>query len=148
MRWIVPSLDERERGDRIVARGATFEEWITVGIEQMAGAGGHLEIGMFAAAMNDAEQGEQLRPSTEAVVHGVRVTFGISAQPLEETTHGVVPDIKPAARQQTTILGEEDEHKAEQDGDQASIDVVGIRGGEFPQDFAMGASVCGLKTAQ
>ena len=55
---------------------------------------------MAAAAVDDAEEGEELRPRAEAVVHGVRVTLGIGAQPLEESAHGVVADVKPAAGQQ------------------------------------------------
>ena len=103
---------------------------------------------MFAAAVDDAEEGEELRPRAEAVVHGVRVTLGIGAQSLEESAHGVVPDVKPAARQQPAVFGEEDEHEPEQDGDEAAVDVGGIPGGEFAEEFALGAFVRGLEAAQ
>ena len=140
--------DERQRGDGFAARGAAFEERVAVGVEEMAGAGGHREVGMFAAAVDDAEEGEELRPRAEAVVHGVRVTLGIGAQSLEESTHGVVPDVKPAAGQQPAVFGEEGEHEPEQHGDEPAVDVVGITGGEFAEEFALGAFVRGLEAAQ
>ena len=52
------------------------------------------------------------------------------------------------AGQQPAIFGEESEHEPKQDGNEAAIDVVRVGGGEFAQEFALGAFVRRLKAAQ
>ena len=133
----------------MAARGglAAFEERVTVGVEEVALAGGHL-TGMPAAAMDDAEEGEELRPRAVAVVHGVGVALGVGAEALEEAVDGVVSHVEGAAGEQAAVFGVEDEDEAHQDGEQAAVDVVGIAGERRAEQFALGAFVGRLEAAE
>lgn len=136
------------RGADILAGvGAAFEEGEAVGIEEVALAGGHLEIPVLVAAVDEAEEGEQLWPSTEALIHGVVMQGGIAVQALEEGTEGVVLIEERAGRQQAAVFGEEEEDEAEEDGELAVIDVVGISRHRLAQQVAVDTGIGGLETA-
>ena len=76
--------------------------------------------------MDEAKQNEKLRPGAEALVHGVRVKGGVFTQALVETGERVVPDEGLVLRQHAALLGIEEEDEAQNDGEQAAIDVVAI----------------------
>jgi hypothetical protein len=114
----------------------------------MTSATGHLQIGMIAAAMDDAEQREQLRPRPEPVIHGVRVTLGIGAQAFEESTHGVVSHVESAHRQQPAVLGEEHKDETQQHRHQPAVNLIRMMGGELTQQRAFRPRIGGLETAE
>lgn len=79
--------DEGERADGIVAVAAAFKERVAVEIEKMALASGHPHLLVLTAAVDEAEEREELSPCAKTVLHRVRVTLGIGAQALEEAAH-------------------------------------------------------------
>ena len=127
---------------------AAFEEWVALEIEKMALAGGHPHLLVLAAAVDEAEECEELRPCAESVLHRIGVTLGIGAQALEEAAHGVVFNEKALGREKRAILGEEHEDEAEEHGDEAAVNVLGVAGGEIVEALALGLLLGGDKAAQ
>src|ERR1035437_3279492 len=114
-------------GQQALTSAATaFEKWEAGGVEEVAAASGHLHLRVFAAVMHNAEKGEQLRPSAVALVHGVRVVFGVGAEPLEKPVDGVVADVKPGGAfgfrvggDDAPVFGEEQENEPHEDVEHA-----------------------------
>jgi hypothetical protein len=84
----------------------SFKERKAVGIEKVALPCWDLQLGMFGAAVDGAEEREELRPGAVAVVHGVRVALMVGAQAFEEPVHGVVPHVQRRGRHEPAVLGE------------------------------------------
>jgi hypothetical protein len=141
--------------DGVLGRSASFEKLEPVGIEQVAAAGRHSHLRMFAAVMHGAEDGEQLRPRAVTLVHGVRVTLGVGAQSLEQAVDGVIADVKAGGAfglrvggHDAPVFGEEQKDQPHEDGEQAGVNVVGIPGEDGAEELALGALVGGLEPAQ
>ena len=106
---------------------AAFEEGVAAGIEEVAAAGGQIELGSVAAAIIDeAEQREELRPGSEALVHGVGIAGGVGAEPLEESADAVMVGVDGVGGEQAAIFGKEDEDQAQEDGEQSLVDLIGV----------------------
>src|SRR6266567_1121159 len=88
------AVGDAGNGNRVSGRLASFEECVAAGIEEIAAAGRQIELGSMAAAVIDeAEQREELRPGSEALVHRVRIAGRIGAEPFEETADAVMVGI-------------------------------------------------------
>ena len=102
----------------------------------------------FGAVVDHAEEDEKLRPSTVALVHRVREERGILAQPLVEAGERVVAQERLVLRQHVPLLGIEQEHEPQDDGEQRAVDFVGMLGERLAQELALRGVVGGLKSAQ
>jgi hypothetical protein len=105
--------------------------------------------------MHNAEKSEELRPSAVALVHRVRVVFGVGAEPLEKPVDGVVTDIKPGGAfglrvsgDNAPVFGEEQENEPHEDIEQAAVNLVGVFLEDGTEQFAFGVLVGGLEAAQ
>ena len=136
------------------AAAAAFEESEAVRVEQRAaalrqadGAPGAMGAG---AIVDEAKQHEKLRPGAEALVHGVGVERGILAQALVEAGERVVSREVLVLRQHAAFLRVEQKDQAQDDGEQAAVDVVAVafRGERLAQELAAGGVVSGLEAAE
>ena len=100
--------------------------------------------------VDEAKQDEKLRPGTEALVHGVGVERGILAQPLVEAGERVVTREVLVVRQHAAFLGVEQKYQAQDDGEQAAVDVVAVAvlGERLTQELSAGGVVSGLEAAE
>ena len=87
------------------AAGAALEEWIAVGVEEAAFAGGEVEAVVGAAGVDEAEEGEQGGPGAEALVHGVGVAAGVLAEAEVEAGDAVVGGPGRLAGHEAAVLG-------------------------------------------
>ena len=83
---------------------------------------------MATAFIDQAKQGEELRPGPIAQIHRIRVPTHILPQPLEESGDRVVVGVDRITRQQSPVFGIQDEHQPHEHGQEASIHMVGIGG--------------------
>ena len=112
-------------GNRVFGSLASFEESVAAGIEEVAAASGQIELGSVAAAVIDeAEQCEELRPGSEALVHRVGIPGRVVAEPLEEAPDAVMVSVNGIRREQSAILGEEDEYQPQQNREQTLVDLI------------------------
>ena len=100
--------------------------------------------------MDKAKQHEKLCPGTEAPVHRVGVERRILAQALVEAGQRVVAREVLVVRQHATFLGVEQKDQAQDDGEQAAVDVVAVAvlGERLAQELAAGGVVSGLEAAE
>ena len=109
---------------------AAFEERVSVGVEECAAALGQVDGAAGAVGgrtvVNEAEEHEELRPGAEALVHSVRVEGGVFAQAPVETGERVVADEGLVLRQHAALFGVEQKDEAQDDGEQATVDVVAV----------------------
>ena len=92
----------------------------------MALAGRKLDSAVAAAGVDGAEKGEELGPGAVALVHEVRVVFVIGAEFLEESLNRVVLLIEFAGRHEAAVFGVEEEDEAQEGGDEAAVDFLGV----------------------
>ena len=88
--------------------------------------GSSLQAAVPAAVVDQAEQGQELGPAAEAVVHRVGMPAGVLAEPLEQADDRVILLVDLVIREERTVLGVEDEHQPQQDAEQARIDLVRV----------------------
>ena len=135
----------------VTSAATAFEELETVGVEEIATAGWHLHLRMFAAVMHGTEEGEQLRPGAVTLVHRVRVTLGVGAQSLEQAVDGIVADVEAGGAlgfwvggHDAPVFGEKQKHHPHEDGEQAGVNVVGVLCQHGTEQLALGAFVGSL----
>jgi hypothetical protein len=118
-------------GRELARGGAALEEGVGVGVEEVAAARGHEEGRALVAVVVDAvvdrpPGGEQARPGAEAAVHRVGVGALVGLELVEEAEHRVAGLVdRVLDREQAAVLGVEGEDEAEQDGEQAGVDLAG-----------------------
>ena len=105
----------RSPGCRFEPWGLPFEEGIAVRVEQIALAGRQLQAAVAAAVVDQAEEGQELRPGAVALVHRVGMPAGVLAEPLEEAGDRVILLVDLVVGEERTVLGVEDEHQPQQD---------------------------------
>lgn len=126
---------------------APFEEREAVGIEQMAVSGGHGQLAVATAAVDDSEQGQQPGPCAVAGVHLVGELLVVGAELLEQAVDGVMAEIGTAAGHEAAVLGEQEEDEAQEDGEEALVDLVGVVAEGVVEDAALDV-VGGLEPAE
>ena len=99
--------------------------------------------------MDEAEEHKELCPGAEALVHSVRVESRVFAQAPVEAGERVVADEGLVLRQHAALFGVEQKDEAQDDGEQAAVDVVAVAfGGErFAEQVSAGSVVGGLEPA-
>ena len=103
---------------------APFEEGKAGRVEQPPLAGDEGQVAVPAAAVDQPEQRQQLRPGPEALVHGVRVRGRVGAQPGEQAAEGVVLLVHRMVGHHAAVLGVEEEHQPHQHDDQPAVEVA------------------------
>ncbi len=130
------------------AGAPAFEERKAVRVEQRAVAPRQAQPVGVGAVVEQAEQHQELRPSAVALVHRVGVQRGVLAQALVQAGERVVAHERLAVRQQVALLGVEQEHEAQDDGEQGVVDVVGAFGQRRAQQRAVRQVIGGLEAAE
>ena len=115
-----------------------FEEGKARRVEQPPLAGDEGQVAVPATAVDQPEQRQQLRPSPEALVHGVRVRGRIGAQPGEQAAEGVVLLVHRVVGHHAAVLGVEEEHQPHQHDDQPAVEVAR----RFARQRRQGAVAC------
>ena len=130
----VSALQERE-AIRVEQGAATLRQG-----DGAAGAVGARSV------VDETEQDEELRPCSEALVHGVRVQCVVFAQALVEAGERVVADEGVVLRQHAALFGVEEEDQAQDDREEAAVDVVAVAvfGERLAQQVSAGGVVGGL----
>jgi len=127
---------------------ASFEEREPIGVEEVAVAGGHLQIGMAGAVVNEAEQGEELGPSTVAGVHGVGMALGVGLELLEQAVNAVVASVELGGRHEVAVFGKEEEDETHEDIEQALVDLLGALLKNVAEEVDAGLGVCRAQTSE
>ena len=130
------------------ARSAALQEAIPVGVEEGAVAWRQPHRARPGAVVDHAEQGEELGVPAEALVHGIRVERRVFAQPFVEAGERVGAEEGLVLRQHVPLLGVEQEHEPQHDGEQAPVDLVGVLRKRLAQKLALRGVVSGLEAAQ
>ena len=129
-----------------------FEEREPVGVEQgtVALRQGDRAPGAVStcSVVDETEQDEELCPRAEPLIHGVRMQGGVFAETLVEAGERVVAEEGVVLRQHAALLGVEQEDEAEDDSEEAAVDIVAVAGlGErFAQQIAAGGIMGGLES--
>jgi hypothetical protein len=126
----------RERGFGMLNGIAAFEEGEAIGVKEVALAGRKGHFPVLAAGVDGTEKSEELGPSGEALVHGVRIAFVIGPQALEEPLDGIVPLVEIARGHETAVFCIEEEDNAQQSGNEAAVDFLRITLPGFCEEFA------------
>ena len=129
------------------ARSAALQEAIPVGIEEGAVAWRQPHRARPGAVVDHAEQREELGVPAEALVHGIRVKRRVFAQPFVEAGEGVGAEKGLVLRQHVPLLGVEQEHEPQHDGEQPPVDLVGVLRERFAQKLALRGVMSGLEAA-
>ena len=136
------------------AAAAALQKSETVRVEQCAAALRQVDgaPGTMGASpiVDEAKQHQKLRPGAEALVHGVGVEGCILAQALVEAGERVVAREALVFRQHPAFLRVEQKDQAQDDGEQAAIDIVAVAvlGERLAQEFAAGGVVSALEAAE
>ena len=125
-----------------------LEERVAARVEQDAVPGRHPRLAGPRPVVDHPEQGEQLRPGAVALVHRVRVMPGVLAQPGVQGGERVAPGERRLAGQHVAFLGVEEEHEAQQHGEQAAVDEVGVLVQRAGEQLASAQLVGRLEAAQ
>ena len=130
------------------ARSAALQEAIPVGVEEGAVAWREPHRARPGAVVDHAEQREELGVPAEALVHGIRMERRVFAQPFVEAGEGVGAEEGLVLRQHVPLLGVEQEHEPQHDGEQAPVDLVGVLRKRLAQKLALRGVVSGLEATQ
>ena len=98
--------------------------------------------------MDEAEQREQLGPSSQASIHRVGIAGRVATESFKEAADAVVIGIDGIGGEQAAILGEKHEHEPKQHGKQALVDLIGIARKDVFQQLAGGLVMRRLEAAQ
>jgi hypothetical protein len=87
----------------------------------------------LSAVVDHAEEHEQLRPSTVALIHGVGKKGGILAQAFVKTGERVVAQERFVLGQHVPLFRVEQKNEPKDYGQQRAVDLVGVIGERLAQ---------------
>ena len=103
---------------------------------------------MAAAIIYKVEEREELRPGAVSLVHGVGIAACVGAEPFVKPADRVVVGVHRIGGEECRDPRHRGRRPAQQGGEQAVIDMVGISGEYVTKQFSFGLVVGGLEAAQ